>query len=129
VASADESTLRARRIADESFKLSVVGQQAEIKTKIDALAETVKSGFHDHSARLESIEKVIWGYKSESAGLLEQNRNLIKDMGKLFGTLGIVGFILVKIVSPLYDAWILRFIPPKTAAVVQPTKLRKELPP
>ena len=111
------------KITDEAFKFTVVGAQAEIKVKLEAMAESMRIGFHDHSARLESIEKVIWGYKSESAGLLEQNRNLIKDMAKLFGTLGIAGFILVKIVSPLYDAWILRFIPQKMAVVAEPPKI------
>jgi len=110
------------KITDEAFKFTVVGAQAEIKVKLETMAESMRIGFHDHSARLESIEKVIWGYKSESAGLLEQNRNLIKDMAKLFGTLGIAGFILVKIVSPLYDAWILRFIPQKMAVVAGPPK-------
>ena len=117
------------RMPDETFKYTVVGQQAEIKVKIEALAETMKTGFHDHSARLESIEKVIWGYKSESAGLLEQNRNLIKDMAKLFGTLGIAGFILVKIVSPLYDALLLRFIASKAEVSVQSKKFLNVPPP
>lgn len=104
-----------RRADDEAFKYNIVAQQAEIKTKVEILTDMVKMELSSHKKRIETLEEAIIGSVTRP-GLLEQNRNILKDMAKLFGIISAVGFILFKIVSPIYDGWVSRWIPQKIAA-------------
>ena len=113
--SGDEQKRRASD--DEAFKYNIVGQQAEIKTKVELLHDMVKMELGNHRKRIETLEEAIVGSISRP-GLLEQNRNLLKDMAKLFGIITTAGFVLFKIISPIYDAWVSKWIPQKIAAEV-----------
>ncbi len=104
-----------RRASDqEAFKYTIVAQQAEIKTKVELLHDMVTLQLTDHKTRIGKLEEAIIGSVT-SPGLLEQNRNLVKDIAKLFGIISITGFVFFKFVSPLYDAWVGRWIPQKIA--------------
>lgn len=125
---------RRRRDADsEAFKYNIVASQSEIKTKVELLHDMVTLQLADHRKRLETLEEVIIG-SAARPGLLEKNRNITKDIAKLFGIISAVGFLIFKVLSPLYDAWMNRWIPQKIAATEDaqphaPAKIvRKTLP-
>lgn len=92
-----------------------------MKTKIDLMYDMVKLQLDDHRTRIITIEKVVLG-KDGEPGLTEKNRNVAKDVAKLFAYISISGVILWKIVSPLYDAWVSKWAAQKiVAAQVEPS--------
>ncbi len=109
--------LKRRASDDEAFKYSIVASQAEIKTKVELLHDMVTLQLGDHKTRLEKLEEAVIG-TARHPGLAEQNRNVVKDIAKLGGIITLVGFVLFKIISPLYDAWVSRWAQQKIAATV-----------
>lgn len=101
-----------RESDDEAFKYNIVAQQAEIKTKVELLHDMVRLQLAEHNKRLEALEAAVIG-GTQGPGLLEKNRNIAKDVAKLFGYIAIAGLILWKVISPMYDAWVNRWIPQK----------------
>lgn len=98
-----------RREADsEAFKYQIVAEQARITTKVELLHDMVKLQLDDQRIRIETLEKVVIG-KDGEPGLAEKNRNVAKDVAKLFGYISLAGVILWKIISPMYDAWVNRW--------------------
>ncbi len=91
-----------------------MAEQATIRTKVELLHDMVTLQLADHRKRLEVMEETIIGSASRP-GLLEKNRNLTKDLAKLFGIISTVGFIFFKILSPIYDSWMSKWIPQKIA--------------
>lgn len=118
---------------EEAFKYNIIAQQAEIKTKYDLMYDMVKAEVREIKNRLDktdskyeelkeslnkkydTLKEVIAGGLS-GPGVLEQNRNLVKDLAKLGSLISLVGFILWKIVSPLYDAWVSKWASQKITA-------------
>lgn len=117
-----------RREADsEAFKYSIVAAQAEMKTKIDLMYDMVKLQLDDHKTRIISLEKVVIGSGGEP-GLAEKNRNVAKDVAKLFGYISLAGVILWKIISPMYDAWVSRWASHQIATeVAEKPQLKSKL--
>lgn len=125
-----------KRLADqEAFKYQIVGDQARITTKVEILYDMVKAEFdagrvrmskldekidridEKHDKHYGEIEKAIAGSLTRP-GILEQNRNLGKDLAKLGGIITLSGFLLWKVISPIYDAWVNRWIPQRIANTV-----------
>lgn len=110
---------RSRRASDdEAFKYNIVAQQAEIKTKVELLHDMVKLQLDDHKTRIEKLEEAVIGTAARP-GLAEQNRTLVKDMAKVLGIISTAGFVLFKILSPLYDTWVNRWAPQKIAQATE----------
>lgn len=122
-----------RRESDaEAFKYQIVAQQAEMKTKIDLMYDMVKLQLDDHKTRIINLEKVVIG-KDGEPGLAEKNRNVAKDVAKIFVGISITGAILWKVISPMYDAWVNRWASQNISTSTQPEPksskiLRKSVP-
>jgi hypothetical protein len=131
-----------KRLADqEAFKYQIVADQARISTKVDLLYDMVKAELNALKTRVDKIEDKHDTLKEAIAGglakpgILEQNRNFGKDLAKLFGVISVSGLVLWKIISPIYDAWVNRWIPQRIATAAQPQTevksskiIRKSLP-
>lgn len=105
-----------RRSDSEAFVLQIVAEQATIRTKVELLHDMVTMQLQEHKTKIDRLEAAIVGGPS-GPGLLEKNRNIAKDVAKLFGYFAIAAMILWKVVSPMYDAWVNRWIPEKIGTV------------
>lgn len=113
-----------RSADDEAFKYQIVADQARITTKVEILHDMVKAEIGQLKNRVDKVEEKYDTLKEAIAGgltrpgIMESNRNLVKDIAKLFGIIAGTGFVLFKIASPLYDVWVTRWIPQKIATSV-----------
>lgn len=129
----DSEKRRASDVTDEAFKFQMVAAQAEIKTKVELLHDMVRLQLDDHKARIIKIEAKHDDLQDDlddkyetlkdaiagglvKPGILEQNRNLVKDLAKIVTIISAAGFVLLKIISPIYDIVVTRLIPQKIAA-------------
>lgn len=113
----DPTDPRRRASDDEAFKYSIVAEQARITTKVELLHDMVKLQLGDHTKRLEKLEDIVIG--GANPGLVEKNRNVTKEVAKLFSYISIGGVIFWKLISPMYDAWVNRWIPQKIASAAE----------
>lgn len=94
--------------------------QMELKAvnrRLDESKAQQEKRMDGHESRIKDLEHGL-SSTADRPGLYERNRSLTKDVAKLFGIISLSGFVFWKVVSPIYDAWVNRWLPQKIATAV-----------
>lgn len=122
-----------RRRNDETFRLRIIEQQAEIKALVGEAklgVSELKADIAEHGRKISDIESALWGYpKGDSIGLLEQHRKLAKNWSIVVALCAFVFSAFGKSAAPLIEKivtdWTYNSVSEKWLREQQRPKIRK----